>query len=390
MTDASDTDLSIEVVDDASRLEDALASVAAPVVGVDVERADAHRYFRTPALIQIGVPGRCILIDPLGIEDLSPVHAFFADKLAILHAIENDIVPLEAVDIRPPDVADTAIAANLLGLPPGLGPLLIEILGVELSVDKEKFQRADWELRPLPQDMADYAAGDVVDLPELWAEMARRLEEAGRTEWYRQELEYTIANALEDTRHWGKTKGTGRLDPQSRTVLRTLWERREEIARDNDIAPQRLLRDEHLVELATDPPSSSSELIQRVPRRGQARKYRRELYDAVRSGQLAEPEESSRGGRRQTDADRTSFDRMRKARSKKAEELGIDAGVLCSSRPLWAAILSDPASPEELCEASGLRPWQQELLGELLWDAYLEGQGGRTGNGVDDDADDDA
>jgi ribonuclease D len=53
-----------------------------------------------------------------------------------------------------------------------------------------------------------------------------------------------------------------------------------------------------------------------------------------------------------------------------ATGLGIDAGVLCSSRPLWRAVAARPEDPLTLCSLAGLRPWQTELLHEVLWEAY--------------------
>jgi ribonuclease D len=46
--------------------------------------------------------------------------------------------------------------------------------------------------------------------------------------------------------------------------------------------------------------------------------------------------------------------------------------VLCPSRPLWRAVAAQPDGPDELCAAVELRPWQTELLGDVLWAAYTE------------------
>jgi ribonuclease D len=74
--------------------------------------------------------------------------------------------------------------------------------------------------------------------------------------------------------------------------------------------------------------------------------------------------------RRWTDRDSRAFDRLREARAAVARELGIDAGVLCSSKTLKEAVRDDPSDVDALCDAAGLRPWQRELLGEVLWRAY--------------------
>lgn len=344
--------------------------VAADLVGVDVERSDGLRYFRSASLIQVGVAGRCVLLDADALPELPELSAFLDDRRAVLHALENDLDSLEAASVDVGDVADTAVAAALLGLPTGLGPLLAEVLGVELSADKERFQRADWSQRPLPDDMIAYAAGDVVHLPALWRELERRLEETGRLAWYEQELAATVVAAGEDRRSWRRTKGVGRLDGHGRAILRELWETREDIARTEDVAPQRIARDEVLIALAADPPSSRGVLSDRGLRRRQIRDWGDRLLEAVRRGASSEDEPAPSGSRRSTDDDRAAYDRMRRARAEVADELGLDSGVLCPSRVLWTAVLSDPEDPQALCDAAGLRPWQCDLLRDRLWEAY--------------------
>ncbi|MBA2530303.1 MAG: ribonuclease D, partial [Euzebyales bacterium] len=163
------------------------------VVGVDVERADWDRYYRAAALVQVGGDGLVAVVDPLALPDLAPLDAFLRTRVAALHAMENDLEPLARLGVHPPVVQDTAIAAAMLGLPTGLEGLLRDVLGVDLAGDKQAMQRADWERRPLSERMLSYAAGDVADLPALWAVLHSRLVTAGRDSWYDQELAAVLA-----------------------------------------------------------------------------------------------------------------------------------------------------------------------------------------------------
>ncbi|MFP5310562.1 MAG: ribonuclease D [Actinomycetes bacterium] len=365
------SDPTISFVDDPSELGPALRRVTDELVGVDVERADSHRYFRRAALIQVGDADHCVLVDPLAVTDLRDLDAFLRERQVVLHAIENDIEPLAAAGVEPTDVADTGVAAAVLGLPIGLGPLLEEVLGVVLDTDKDTYQRADWEQRPLSAGMREYAAGDVFHLPALWRALGVRLEEAGRRSWYEQELVATLDNARADTRDWQRTKGAGRLDPQQRAVLKALWEERESISREHDIAPNRLLHDRTLLALAEQPASSSGEMVRRNQRRSSPLKaFADRLLAAQEDGRTGPPVPKEGGGRRWSDAERDAYDAMRRARAELADELGIDAGVLCPSRPLWTAAVGEPADAAELCALAELRPWQAELLADVLWDAY--------------------
>ncbi len=362
----------VSFVDDPARVRAALEAVAEPVVGVDVERADADQYFRRAALVQVGVSGHCVLLDGVTLTTMPELDEFLGpDRLAVLHAVENDIEPLLAKHVDADRVADTAIAAAMLGLPTGLGPLLTSVLGVELTDDKSTFQRADWAARPLTAGMAEYAAGDVVHLPELWAELESRLAATGRRRWYDEELAWTLARAVEDNRDWTRVKGSGRLPPDQRAILRSLWEERERLAREHDIAPNRLIHDDVLRDLAVDPPRTEPQLVRRSHRRrALLRRYAADLLAAVERGSEAEPEAKSTSNR-WTDTDRAIYDALRERRAAIAEGLGIQAGVLCPSKPLWAAVAGEPTDGEQLCALAELRDWQTEVLAEPLWDAYV-------------------
>lgn len=369
--------MDIELVEERGRVVDALAAVDAPVVGVDVERGDGERYFREAALVQVGRDGRCVLLDAVRMGDLAPLAGFLDGRLAVFHAIENDVEPMEDAGVPLQRVADTQVAAQMLGLPFGLSSLLEELLEVELTEDKSRLQRADWERRPLTDEMIDYAAGDVVHLPELWSSLDRQLKATGRTSWYEQELAATLAHARADTRSWDRTGGLGRLDGHGRAILRAVWEERERIAREQDVAPQRIARDDALVDIAEADPSSRGDIAE-VLRRDQLREWGGQLLAAARQGSSRPDEPRPSEHRAPTDEDRAAHNRMRRERARIAEEIGMDAGVLCPSRVLWPAVLSDPEDPAELCDAAGFRPWQHDVLGDRLWDAYREKDGGRS------------
>jgi ribonuclease D len=366
------TSPTIAFVDEVGRVRAGLAAVDVEVVGIDVERADADRYFRRAALVQVGANHHCVLLDAVTLPALPELDALLdADHLAVLHAAENDLEPLANLGVRPSRIADTAVAAALLGLPTGLSKLLGEVLGVELSSEKESFQRADWEQRPLPADMAAYAAGDVVHLPALWSALASRLDSTGRRDWYDEELEATLDLSGTDTRDWTRVKGAGRLDPRQRAVLRSLWEAREVEARANDIAPNRLVHDDVLRDLAIDPPRTPAQLVRRSPRRRSLlREHSDELFAAVEDGLASDPIAKPPSAR-WSETDRAVFDALRVRRATIAEEHGLQAGVLCPSKVLWAAVDGAPADARELCELAGLRDWQTGLLAEPLWEAYV-------------------
>ncbi len=347
------------------------------VIGVDVERADWDRYYRAAALIQVGGDGRVALVDPIALDDLAPLHDVLLGRTTVLHALENDLGPMASAGVVPIAVEDTAIAAGILGLPTGLEGLLRDLLGVELGGDKSAMQRAQWEERPLTEEMLAYAAGDVADLPALWEELADRLREAERTDWYRQELEAMLTMpSVEERRDWSRLKGIGRLDPTTRARARQVWEMREDLARSTDTAPSRILGDKILVDLAVTPPAAKGELGRRGVRRQAVREFGEAIMDAL---DAPVDETRARSGPRlrpPSEADRALAERLRVLRSARAAEIGIDAGILCPSRTLMGAVLADPATEDEIRDALGLRGWQWDQLADVFVEAFDGGPDG--------------
>lgn len=361
------------IVDTPEQLGAALATIDAPVIGVDVERSAAPRYYKPAALIQVGTAQRAVLVDSHVLGPTPELGAFLSSRHVVTHAATNDIESLDWAGVVLDELDDTSIAAALLGLPTGLDPLLQELLDVALSPDKEKYQRANWERRPLPEGMAAYAAGDVLHLEALMEELHGLLEDAGRVDWYDQECAHMLTSTRAATRTWEDTKGSGRLDDVQRSVLRAMWDCRETIARGRDSAPQSVIRDETLVDVANSPATSTRELQGRNKRRGAPDDDAAELlFDAMDAGLHADPQPRAQQPRSDAghNLDRDRHAAMRSARADVADELGMDAGVLCPGRVLWGPVHAEATTADELVAALDLRPWQLDLLRDPLWHAW--------------------
>lgn len=356
-----------------------------PLVGVDVERADANRYWRRPALIQLGANGFVVLVDPLVELDVSPLDAYLAQRTVVLHAMENDLVPLASVGINLVAIEDTAVAASLLGLPTGLETLLAEVVDVHLNGDKQRMQRADWSRRPLTDAMLDYAAADVADLPRLWRALHGQLADRGRVSWYVEERDAVRDQPpIEERREWTRLRGVGRLDHRAQTRAHALWQTREQLARETDTAPNRVVSDRVLLDLASRPVDDLAQLRRAGVRKQAARRFGPQLLRALREGS---PTPLSRPLPQRFDEHERAFvDELRGHRNAVAEEFGLDAGVLCPNRALERAVARHPASVAELRAALDLRTWQWSLLAEAFAEALHE-HGSGTPSTSDPDAD---
>src|SRR5919202_5971563 len=104
-----------------------------------------------------------------------------------MHAGRQDVALLRRTwrtEVR--NVFDTQVAAGFLGFggQEGYESLVRKVLGVRLQ-GVEGFPR--WDRRPLSEAQLAYARDDARCLLALGSELERRLEEAGRLEWAREE-----------------------------------------------------------------------------------------------------------------------------------------------------------------------------------------------------------
>jgi len=361
--------VSFQLVDRNDVLAGELARIDAAVVGIDVERADAQQYFRSPALIQIGSADDCVLIDSLQVSAFQPVNAFVASRhTVVLHAGENDREPLAAKGITLGVCEDTAVAASLLGLPIGLATLLTELLAVD-TPNKNRFQRADWAKRPLSEAMLSYAASDVIHLPALWALLHAELARANRLAWYYEERDRVHERSVTRARSVTKMRGAGGLSPQEKAVLHALWDAREAFAREHDIAPNYLLHDDLLLTLSRTQPDTTEALETVLPRRDVTRQFAPELFDALSRGLTSPP--VLRDANRIV-VDDAVHDALKHARTAVAKELGVDAGMLAPAGALRHALNQPVDNGTDILIHAGLDGWRTPLLADVLWAAYCE------------------
>lgn len=247
---------------------EALADVASAFrsgtgsVALDAERASGHRYGQRAFLVQAKRLGSGIaLIDPEALDDLTPFAEAIDGAEWILHAATQDLACLADVGLRPQRLFDTELAGRLLNLPKvGLASLTESLLGWHLA---KGHSAADWSVRPLPDAYLRYAALDVELLHELRDVLEGQLRAAGKWAWAEQEFEALTTwqpNVHADP--WRRTSGINKLrDRRSLATLRSLWQARDSLAQDLDLAPGRVLPDTSLVAAAADPPDHRRGLL---------------------------------------------------------------------------------------------------------------------------------
>ncbi|MFG1699233.1 HRDC domain-containing protein [Nonomuraea sp. NPDC049309] len=254
------------VVADAAGLAEVVERFAAGSgpVAVDAERASGYRYGNRAYLVQLRRAGAgTALIDPIGCPDLSSLDEALAEAEIVLHAASQDLPCLMEIGFKPRRMFDTELAGRLLGYERvGLGTMVETVLGLRLE---KGHSAADWSTRPLPLDWLRYAALDVEVLVELRDALHQELADAGKLEWAREEFEAVLNTPPPAPRPdpWRRTSGIHKVrNVRALAIVRELWNMRDRIAREQDLAPGRVLPDAAIVTAALEGPRTKKALTE--------------------------------------------------------------------------------------------------------------------------------
>ena len=367
-----------ETITAASRLEAVVESASRHArVAVDLESNGFHRYPERVCLVQLAAGDAVYFVDPLSVEDVSPLGRLLADASVekVFHSADYDIRSLgRDWGFRVRGLFDTSIAAAFTGSERlGLAAVLKEHLNVDIPKSK-KLQRADWTLRPISDEMLRYAAGDVLHLARLRTVLHGKLDKLGRTGWAEEETERLAAvrHSAPDA-EWGflSVKGARDLDGRGLAILRSLHSFREDEALRRDRPPFKIVADAVLVALAAEP-SSDLIRVKGIGPYGRAPKSSG-LRRAIREGRGAAPVKrppARRSGRpRPSREDREEAPKrlrvLKQWRLEHANRLKLDPGLLWPAASLERLSVRPREFDGEL-ESTDVRRWQRRELGESL------------------------
>ncbi len=331
---------------------------------LDTEADSLHHFQEKLCLIQLAVGGTFALIDSLAIAEMTPLLAAL-DKIEVwIHGADYDLTLFKRTYAwTPRRVRDTQIAARLVGHRHfGLASLIEKQFGVVLS---KASQKADWSQRPLPEKMLNYAVDDVRWLAPLVDQLRKELEEKNRWDWFVQSCDALCAGVLSrqerDREEAWRVSGSGSLKPKGLAFLRALWFWRDGMAQERDVPPFRVMNNQQMLAMATDFEVNDSVSIS--PRwRGRWRDTLMAVIDELRqSDPDTWPQRPRKHGKRSTEEERSSIDRLCRSRDQIAERLDIEPSLLGPRAVMEEIILHREASIDSV-----LMPWQREALGEVL------------------------
>lgn len=236
-----------------------------PWLTLDTEFLREKTYYPKLCLLQVATPGLVACIDPLVLEDLSPLFEvlYRHETTKVLHAARQDMeIFYHLRGALPSPVFDTQIAALLLGFPDqiGYGNLVRETLGIELD---KLHSRTDWSRRPLLDAQIHYAAEDVFYLAQVYQHLIEKLTALGRLDWLSEDFERLSRVELyenDPAQVWLKVRGVNRLKGPALAVLQALAAWRETLAQDLNRPRGWLLRDDDMIEIARHQPATTAAL----------------------------------------------------------------------------------------------------------------------------------
>lgn len=380
-----------DVIETAEALSAACAALAAGTgpVAVDVERASGFRYSQRAYLVQVFRRGAGVfLFDPPALQDLAPLQAVIGDAEWVLHAASQDLPSLRELDLLPPRIFDTELAARLLGWDRvGLAAVVEATLGIVL---KKEHSAADWSTRPLPQSWLEYAALDVEHLVDVRDALVAALEEAGKTEFAAQEFEATRVREAKPPRAepWRRLSGLHTVrGRRNLAIARQLWLAREEYAMQQDISPGRLVPDRALVAAVLAAPASKNELAALKAFNGRASRTQLDRWwNAIVAGRESQelpvervPSDTLPPPRAWVDRNPEADARLKQARpavEERAAELSMPTENLLTPEILRRVAWDPPAPADagtiaESLRALGAREWQIEQIAQIVAEAFV-------------------
>ncbi len=226
------------------------------IVSMDFEgEYNLHIYGETLCLIQIYDGNRYFVIDPFKIskdelkktlEDRKIVKIFY-------DAASDSKLVYKQYGIKMQAVYDLKILVDLLDFEKkGLDAVISRLLGITI-LKKKQFQRYNWTLRPVDKDAMQYALSDVEHLFVLKVKLFEIIKQEGKAE----ELIFSIIKRTVDFDRKTipgilKSFNYKKLRSGEKNLLKKIFEIREEIAKELNVPPDRVMTKSQLFGAAKD------------------------------------------------------------------------------------------------------------------------------------------
>ena len=365
-----------KIIDTVAGLEKAVRTLEkGKAVAVDMEADSMYHFKEKVCLIQMATKKSSILIDPLYVKDLSSLKPLFSDPdiKKIFHGADYDVRSLfRDFTIEINNLFDTELACRFLGNEgTGLEAVLKKYLDISLN---KKYQKKDWSQRPLPQEMIDYAAGDVIYLFPLAEICEKELEKKGRLAWVLEECDSLskVRPVLSDEEPlFLKFKGAGRLKSKSLAVLEALLQFRKSIAEKKDKPLFKIIGNDSIMKITTAKPVTLRRLKgTKALSEKQIHMYGNDLIEVV-AGALKIPDNKlpvypNKKAQRLPYEVPGRITALKSWRTSKVRTLKMDPGMICNNALITSIAIQNPVDIRAIGRIKEMKNWQKKEFGQEI------------------------
>ncbi|KAK4553491.1 exosome nuclease subunit [Recurvomyces mirabilis] len=284
-------------------------------LAIDLEHHDQRTYIGVVSLMQISTRDKDWIVDTLKPwrRKLSCLNEVFADPsiIKVLHGAYMDVVWLQRdLGLYLVGLFDTHYACRALGYP---GGSLAYLLKRFANVDAQKqYQTADWRIRPLPQELFDYARSDTHYLLYIFDNLRNELLQRSDFSMPDREgdklfdvLQRSSETALQVYEHpvydsalgqgpvgWYKllARTPALLNKEQFAVFRAVHKWRDDVAREQDDSTHFVMPNHHIFSIAKAVPISKPDVFNAAHPATQSMRLRiDELVAVIQKAQKGAP-----------------------------------------------------------------------------------------------------
>ena len=350
------------------------------VIAVDTEFLREKTYYPKLCLVQVGAGELTAAIDPLLIEDLTPLAKIFEDATVtkVFHACGQDLeVLLDGMGCVCAPVFDTQLAAAFLGMRQQVsyGSLVEAYCGVRLPKAESL---TDWSRRPLDPEQLAYAEDDVRYLPGIYDRMVSDLARQDRLSWVRPEMDALCDPSRikrDPSEAFLRLRRSGSLTRRQLAVAREVCAWREGVAAERDVPRKWVASDEVVVEVCKRTPGSFDRLRRIRGTEQISERDGKRLLAAVARGVACPAEECPKVTKHLRPSPETEgvIDLMYAVLRLVSEKSGVATQLIATRDDLLDFLQDRKSSPLS-------HDWRWELAGRTL-DRLLSGEVGLTVKG---------
>jgi len=343
-------------------------------ITIDTEFLRERTYFSKLCLIQLAIPGdekdSAVLVDILANDlDLSPIYKLFQNEnvVKVFHAARQDleIFYLDS-GIFPYPLFDTQIAAMVCGFGDQVAYETLVKQVAKQTLDKSS-RFTDWSRRPLTEAQKKYALADVTHLRIIYEFLSLKLQKTDRLTWVEEEIKILISPEtykFDPKNSWRriKTKSNSR---RFLGIVAALAEFREKFAQTKNIPRNRVIKDDALLELASNKPKnlddlSKSRLLFKEARKGElASGLLNDIEKGINTPEADLPEKLGKNDKSIVNS--ALADLLRVLLKSCSESAGVASKLIASASDLDSLAAGDRS-------LAALQGWRLEIFGKSALD----------------------